>query len=86
MEAVAKALRGLCDGTARFEVLRLRRRPRAAVPRADQISLPGRGEEVNQRRYDGYYSSNLTCEMGMTQATGKPYQSILYLVEEATRS
>lgn len=41
--------------------------------------------EVNQRSYDGYYSSNLTCEMGMTQATGKPYQSILYLVELASR-
>lgn len=43
-------------------------------------------EEVNARQFDGYYSSNLTCEMGMAQATGKPYRSILYLVEEVSRS
>jgi D-lactate dehydrogenase len=41
--------------------------------------------EVNQRSFAGYYSSNLTCEMGMTRATGKPYQSIVYLVEAASR-
>jgi D-lactate dehydrogenase len=41
-------------------------------------------EEVRARQYDGYYSSNLTCEMGMTVATGKPYRSILYLLEKAT--
>jgi len=43
-------------------------------------------QEVNARAYDGYYSSNLTCEMGMTTATGKPYRSILYLLEKASRS
>ncbi len=43
-------------------------------------------DEVNQRSYDGYFSSNLTCEMGMSQATGKPYQSIFYLVELASRA
>ncbi len=42
-------------------------------------------EEVKQQSYDGYYASNLTCEMGMSLATGKPYRSILYLVEEASR-
>jgi len=41
--------------------------------------------EVNAHPYDGYYSSNLTCEMGMAAATGKPYRSILYLLEQATR-
>jgi D-lactate dehydrogenase len=41
--------------------------------------------EVNARPYDGYYSSNLTCEMGMAAATGKPYRSILYLLEQASR-
>jgi len=41
--------------------------------------------EVNAHNYDGYYSSNLTCEMGMAAATGKPYRSILYLLEQATR-
>ena len=41
--------------------------------------------EVNASHYGGYYSSNLTCEMGMAAATGKPYRSILYLLERATR-
>jgi D-lactate dehydrogenase len=42
-------------------------------------------EEVLSRPYDGYYSSNLTCEMGMALATGKPYRSFLYLLEKASR-
>jgi D-lactate dehydrogenase len=40
--------------------------------------------EVNVRAYDGYYSSNLTCEMGMSEATGKDYLGIVYLVEKAS--
>jgi D-lactate dehydrogenase len=42
--------------------------------------------EVNERQYDGYYSSNITCEIGMSAATGQEYRSIVYLVEEASRS
>jgi D-lactate dehydrogenase len=42
--------------------------------------------EVNAREYGGYYSSNITCEIGMSAATGKEYRSIVYLVEEASRS
>jgi len=38
--------------------------------------------EVTQQSYDGYYSSTKTCEMAMTQAVGKNYESILYLVDE----
>ncbi len=41
--------------------------------------------EVLSRDYDGYYSSNITCEMGMREATGKDYVSIVYLVEKASR-
>ncbi len=41
--------------------------------------------EVNQHDYGGYYSSNIPCEMGMREATGKDYLSIVYLVEQATR-
>ena len=41
--------------------------------------------EVNARDYDGYYSSNITCEIGMSEATGKDYVSIVYLVEKAGR-
>ena len=54
-------------------------------PELNASAAQPEAEEVLRRDYDGYYSSNLTCEMGMAQATGKPYQSIVYLVEEATR-
>jgi D-lactate dehydrogenase len=41
--------------------------------------------EVKSCNYDGYYSSNITCEMGMTLATQHNYHSIVYLLEEASR-
>jgi D-lactate dehydrogenase len=41
--------------------------------------------EVNARPYDGYYSSNITCEMGMSLATQHNYHSIVYLLEQASR-
>jgi D-lactate dehydrogenase len=43
------------------------------------------GAEIAGNPGEGYYSNNLTCEIGMTQATGRNYRSILYLLEEATR-
>jgi len=41
--------------------------------------------EVLEKEYDGYYSSNIPCEIGMSEATGKDYTSIVYLVERASR-
>jgi D-lactate dehydrogenase len=41
--------------------------------------------EVRAERFDGYFSSSRTCEVGMTRATGEIYRSILYLLESATR-
>ena len=41
--------------------------------------------EVLLHNYSGYYSSNITCEMGMSEATGKDYVGIAYLVERASR-
>jgi D-lactate dehydrogenase len=41
--------------------------------------------EVLAKDYGGYYSSNITCEIGMSEATGKDYVSIVYLVEKASR-
>lgn len=32
-----------------------------------------------------YVSSNRTCEMGLRQATGQPYESFLFALEKATR-
>ena len=41
--------------------------------------------EVNAYEYGGYYSSNIPCEIGMSEATGKEYTSIVYLLEKASR-
>ncbi len=41
--------------------------------------------EVLAKDYGGYYSSNIPCEIGMSEATGKVYVSIVYLVERASR-
>ena len=41
--------------------------------------------EVNECEYGGYYSSNIPCEIGMSEATGKDYTSVVYLVERASR-
>ena len=32
-----------------------------------------------------YLSANRTCEMGLQQATGKPYESFIFMLEELTR-
>lgn len=39
-------------------------------------------QEVNAADYSGYYSSTKTCEMAMSAAVRKNYESILYLVDE----
>jgi D-lactate dehydrogenase len=41
--------------------------------------------EVATRITTAYASANRTCEIGMTRATGRPYQHILEVVERATR-
>jgi D-lactate dehydrogenase len=40
--------------------------------------------EVNQTSYDGYYSSSRTCEMALSESSGKNYASILKLLVEVT--
>jgi D-lactate dehydrogenase len=41
--------------------------------------------ELAGRQFEPYVSSNRTCEVGMSQATGQQYRSFLYLLEQATR-
>jgi Fe-S oxidoreductase len=40
---------------------------------------------LDEQPADRYVSANRTCEMGMRQATGKPYESFVFLAEELTR-
>jgi len=42
--------------------------------------------EVRSKNYQGYYSSTKTCEMAMSEAVGKNYESVLYLVDEGIGS
>jgi D-lactate dehydrogenase len=43
-------------------------------------------EELAGRHFDAYLSSNRTCEIAMTRATGAPYESPLILLERLTRA
>ncbi len=55
------------------------------VPSLTASATAREAAELRARDHDGYYSSSRTCEVGMTRATGKPYRSIWYLLDEATR-
>jgi D-lactate dehydrogenase len=41
--------------------------------------------ELSGRRFDAQLSCNRTCEIGLERATGAPYESFLFLLEELTR-
>jgi D-lactate dehydrogenase len=43
-------------------------------------------EELAGRSFDAHLSSNRTCEIAMTRATGAPYESPLILLERLTRT
>ncbi|RDV13241.1 FAD-binding oxidoreductase [Pontibacter diazotrophicus] len=52
------------------------------VPELTQSATLPEAQEVKQQTYDGYYSSARTCEMAMSEAVGKNYESIVYLLDE----
>ena len=41
---------------------------------------------LDARPAEAYLSANRTCEMGLRHATGRPYESFVFLLEELTRS
>jgi D-lactate dehydrogenase len=41
--------------------------------------------ELSGRSFDAHLSSNRTCEIGLSRATGAEYESFVYLLEELTR-
>jgi D-lactate dehydrogenase len=43
-------------------------------------------EQLTGRSFDAHLSSNRTCEIAMTRATGQPYESPLILLERLTRA
>jgi D-lactate dehydrogenase len=50
-----------------------------AAATADQAA------ELAGRRFDAHLSSNRTCEIGLSRATGEPYESAILLLERLTR-
>ena len=40
---------------------------------------------LDETSANAYLSANRTCEMGLRQATGRPYESFVFLLEELTR-
>lgn len=40
--------------------------------------------QIEPMRFDGYYSLARTCEISMSDTIGRPYESIVYLVDETT--
>jgi D-lactate dehydrogenase len=41
-------------------------------------------DEVKEENYNGYYSSGKTCEIALSEAVGKNYESIVYLLDECS--
>jgi D-lactate dehydrogenase len=55
-------------------------------PELTKAATEKESAEVNEHEYAGYYSSNIPCEIGMSEATDRDYVSIVYLVESASRA
>ncbi|HXV75817.1 MAG TPA: FAD-binding and (Fe-S)-binding domain-containing protein [Candidatus Polarisedimenticolaceae bacterium] len=54
------------------------------VPELTAAATAVEAREVNRARHDGYYSTSRTCEIGLTRATGRSYDSFWRLLDEAT--
>jgi D-lactate dehydrogenase len=54
----------------------------ATRPQAEELAAA----ERDGRHFDAHLSSNRTCEIGLTRATGEPYESVLILLERLTRA
>jgi len=55
------------------------------VPELTAAATAHESAEVRATACDGHYSSSRTCEIGLSRATVDTYESIVFLVEEATR-
>ncbi|MCB0667712.1 MAG: FAD-binding oxidoreductase [Saprospiraceae bacterium] len=53
-------------------------------PQLTQAATKREAAEVNSSQFDGYYSTSSTCEIALSEATGKNYESILKLVDEVS--
>ena len=53
-------------------------------PELTASATAGEAREVRAGDHDAHASSNRTCELGMTRATGREYQHVLELLDRAT--
>jgi len=53
-------------------------------PELTQSATHHEAAEVKEREFSGYYSSGKTCEMAMSDAVEKNYESIVSLMDECT--
>jgi D-lactate dehydrogenase len=54
-------------------------------PELTASATAAEAEEIRARHCDAHVSSNRTCEIGLERATGEPYRSFVYLLDELTR-
>ena len=54
-------------------------------PELTRSATAAEAEEVRAEAFDAYLGSNRTCEIGLNMATGRNYESFVYLLEELTR-
>ncbi|MFI5025743.1 MAG: (Fe-S)-binding protein, partial [Solirubrobacterales bacterium] len=54
-------------------------------PELTAAAVRPQAEELSGRRFDAHLASNRTCEIGLSRATGQPYESFVLLLERQTR-
>jgi D-lactate dehydrogenase len=54
-------------------------------PELTAAATAPQARELSGREFDAHLSSNRTCEIGLTRATGAPYESIVFLLEDLSR-
>jgi D-lactate dehydrogenase len=54
-------------------------------PELTAAATAEQARELAGRTFDAYLSSNRPCEIALEQATGRPYESVVQLLERATR-
>jgi D-lactate dehydrogenase len=55
-------------------------------PELTAAATAEQASELAGRRFDAHLSSNRTCEIGLSRATGERYESFVFLLERLTRS
>jgi D-lactate dehydrogenase len=54
-------------------------------PELVAAATAGESAEVRERHFDAHMCSNRTCEVGLERATGRPWASFVFLLEELSR-